>query len=295
MKASYKIAVVGSASFLAKHFIRAAQTIKPASKILLLDRSQCDITDKGQLKEVFESINVDYVVNFAGISTVTGSDSTKIYNTNAFGQANLLEALKNSKFRGRHLFVSSANIYGSRERTFLESDEGMPQNHYACSKMLGEKYCDWYKDEFDIVIARPFNCVGAGQQTKFLVPKLVQAFANGDAEIRLGNLGIQRDFVDARDAVSILFSILHHGERGGVYNVSNNQTNSIQELISILELVSGCSPDIRSVPEFCRSNDLMFQCGDNTLARGLGYERRFTIEETLNWMLSAVAARTDES
>ncbi|WP_417481978.1 NAD-dependent epimerase/dehydratase family protein [Maricaulis sp.] len=285
MASASKIAVIGARSFMAQYFVRAMSVIAPEVEAVCLDRPEVDLSSRASLAATLGEIEAGYVVNFAAISSVTGSDVQDIYRTNAFGQLNLLETLGDIGFSGRLLFVSSGNVYGSKPFTCDESTALAPQNHYGCSKVLAEQFCNWFTEQLDVVIARPMNCIGVGQKPFFLVPKLVHAFSQRQDELAMGNLDVARDFVDIRDAAEMLALVLLKGERGQVYNVSNGTTHSIRALLEILAESTGHEMQVRIDPQFIRPNDLTYQCASNEKVKQLGYNQQYRIDQTLQWML----------
>lgn len=284
-----RLAIVGSRSFLAGHFADHIRATRPDVDLVALDRPEFDLSKPETLNRTGLA-EFDYVVNFAAISAPFGNDFREVYETNAFGQLSLLEALQAAGFSGRHLFVSTGYVYSAEEGRCVETAQPAPLNHYGCSKVLAETYCDWFACDLDIVIARPFNCIGQGQGRNFLMPKLVSAFATRQDVLEVGNLDIQRDFVDARDAAQMFALALFKGESGGVYNVANGRATAIREVLEMLTALSGHAPEVRSVAKFRRASDVLFQCGENAAMARLGYNQAHRLDETLDWMLSTFTA-----
>ncbi|MAC88823.1 MULTISPECIES: NAD-dependent epimerase/dehydratase family protein [Maricaulis] len=284
-----RLGIIGSRSFLAGHFSDHVKAAYPGVDVVSLDRPHIDLNQPDTLDPTALAA-FDYIANFAAISAPLHSDFREVYETNAFGQLNLLEALKSGGFSGRHLFVSTGYVYAPDEGRCSEAAKPAPGNHYGCSKLLGETYCDWFASDLDVVVARPFNCVGQGQGRNFLLPKLVAAYAAKDPVLEVGNLDIQRDFVDARDAAKMFALALFKGERGATYNVANGKATAIRDLLDLLAEVSGHNPDVRSVAKFQRAGDVLFQCGENAAMTRLGYGQGRPLKDTLSWMLSSFAA-----
>ncbi|MGH2549340.1 MAG: GDP-mannose 4,6-dehydratase, partial [Thermomicrobiales bacterium] len=136
-------------------------------------------------------------------------------------------------------------------------------------------------------IVRPFNCIGAGQPVRFLAPKIVDAFRTRADELVIGNLAVERDFLDARDFAQMLALLVFNGASHRVLNFCNGETVSIQTLIDAAARLSGHRLSVRSDAQFQRPNDLTRQLGDNARIREAGYIRRYSIDDTIGWMLSA--------
>lgn len=280
-----KVAVIGARSFLARHFANEAKA--RGWTIVAIDRPEADVCDAGQIQRALEAAKADAVVNFAAIAFVASADERVMYEVNAFGQANVLKSLQAIGFTGRHVFVSSANIYGATAAVSKETDMPRPANHYGASKVLAEAFCGFLGGGFPISMVRPFNCIGVGQPVHYLAPKIVDAFRRRLPELSMGNLAVERDFVDARDFAQMLALVVESGEAGGIYNFCNNMTTPIPELIERASRISGHKLVVNSDAGLHRANDISRQIGDNSRIRALGYQRRHTIDDTIAWMLSA--------
>ncbi len=131
-----------------------------------------------KLRTEFYAIQPDYIINLAAISFVPDGDDESIYAVNTFGPQNILSAcLKLSKPPKNIILASSANIYGLQDKEQVNEDcKPNPVNHYGCSKWSMEQIAQTYSSDLNITITRPFNYTGAGQQSKFIVPKIVEHF-----------------------------------------------------------------------------------------------------------------------
>lgn len=280
-----RIAIIGSKSFLAGHFSAVAG--RRGHQITAIDRPDADIRSPSAIAGALEAAQADVVVNFAAISFVGGQDERAFYETNSFGQANVLRALNTIGFTGTHVFISSANVYGATSSVSREADTPAPVNHYACSKVLAEQFCRFLGGGFEIRIVRPFNCIGVGQPTTFLASKIVDAFRRGLPELVLGNTDIERDFVDARDFAQMMALLIEKGSPHSVLNFCNGETVSISNLIAAAARISGHTLVVKSEQGLRRANDLSRQIGDNSRISEMGYRRVHSIDDTLAWMLSA--------
>ncbi len=107
---------------------------------------QVDLRDAGQVRSAIEQFRPEGVIHLAGQSFVPASfdDPRETYDINFFGTLNLLDALKESGFRGRMLFVGSGDMYGLVPETRLPITEDLPprpRSPYAVSKVAAEALC----------------------------------------------------------------------------------------------------------------------------------------------------------
>lgn len=250
-------------------------------------RAHMSMSESAGLRAIIEAIRPDGVINLAAVSSVLHGDVEEIYRTNAFGHLRLLEAVEQAAPSARVYLASSANIYGRSERdTFKETDPAAPVNHYAISKFMAERFNALFADRLFASAARPFNCCGRGQKPTLVLSKLVDAFRRRDARIELGNLDVRRDFVDVRDVCAMWSALLDAPRPPEVVNFGNGVATPLRDVIRALEQLTGHSPEIVSAPTLLRERDITYQRADTGVLESLGYQRRYTLTETLDWMLS---------
>lgn len=253
---------------------------------ILPERALWDIADPGSLDAAIDAAKPDIVMNMAAISS-TGASADDVYGVNAQGALNLMEALIRAGFQGRHIFFSSSNIYGAADSITAALDEEtrpLPLNHYSCAKLLGEHYSAMYAMELDSTIVRPFSIIGAGQKPYFLLPKMARHYAQKLPTLELGNLDVAKDFVDARDLVSMLLCVLRAETAPPLVNLCNGDAVTLNALLEMFQDVSGHTPEISINPDFIRAKDIHYQRGNPARIRALGHERGFEIMETVRWI-----------
>jgi len=83
-------------------------------------------------------------------------------------------------------FKNISKSYGNQEvEKYREDLPYNPANNYSYSKMITEYLGKRYKDNLEIVTIRPFNIIGVGQSENFLIPKLVEHFANKKENLKI--------------------------------------------------------------------------------------------------------------
>ena len=152
--------------------------------------------------------------------------------------------------------------------------------------MLAEKYCELFAEGIQTVVARIYNAIGHGQSARFLLPKLVQAFKNRAKQLEIGSTEVERDYVDTRDLSAMWRLIINSDRPPPVVNFSNGEAVPLKHIISRLSAITGHDVEIMSKAAYFRKNDISYQCGDNSVIRGLGYVRRYSLDDTLAWMLN---------
>ena len=236
------------------------------------------------------ALEPDAVIHLAAIAFVAHGDADAIYRTNIVGTRNLLEALASIDKRPRAVILaSSANIYGNRDAPLLTEDlPASPANDYAVSKFAMEQMARLWGDRLPIVMTRPFNYTGVGQSEKYLIPKIVSHFRRRAPVIELGNISVARDFQDVRFVANAYRRLLNADAFGEVVNICSGHAHTLNEVIGMMEDLSGYRIEVRINPAFVRANEVAKLAGSNEkLARLIGPLDTIPLRQTLQWMYEA--------
>ena len=250
---------------------------------------ESDLTDAAALAAEMQTLQPDWVAHLAGIAFVGHGEPNDFYRVNLIGTRNLLAALAGcGKRPACVLLASSANVYGNAiEGVLTERTPPNPANDYAVSKLAMEYAARLWLDKLPIVIARPFNYTGVGQSKDFVIPKLVEHFAQRAPAVELGNLDVAREFNDVRAVVGAYRRLLEACPEGQTVNVCSGQAHSLREVLTLAETISGHLMSVVVNPAYVRQNEVKTLCGDTTRLRELiGDWDMPTLEETLRWMLA---------
>lgn len=282
-----KILLTGASGFTGRHFVSRHCA---DHEILCLD---VDLLDRRSLWSAIERLDFDAVVHMAAQSYVAHDSAEDFYRVNVVGTTNLLDSLVKRKAKQLMsvLIVSSANVYGKNTSEFIdESSPLRPMNHYAASKVAMELMCQSYFNEMPLVIARPFNYTGIGQDTRFLIPKIVNAFKNKSDTLTLGNLNVEREFNDVNFICDAYMALLQFGLANETYNICTGVSYSIEDVVNVLTEITSHKVKINSSDELSRKNEIARLCGDprklitvfeNANLNPLSY----TLSETLQAMI----------
>ncbi len=249
-----------------------------------------DLNNPEQLRQIIKLITPDVLVHLAAVSFVAHQDADTLYRTNLLGTRHLLESLLHESAPLKAVLIaSSANIYGNANAGSLdELTTPNPANDYAISKLAMEYLAKLYVGRLPLVIVRPFNYTGVGQAEHFLIPKIVAHARHQFASIELGNLDIARDFSDVRMVVNCYRKLLETPAAiGGTFNVCSGKIYTLQEIIKMVNKISGNNLEVRINPAFVRENEVKVLMGDRTyLESVIGQINDIPLEDTLRWMLS---------
>jgi GDP-6-deoxy-D-talose 4-dehydrogenase len=254
------------------------------------DIFEVDLCDRACVAAMVEQVQPDVVVHLAGIAFVAHSNAELIYRVNVAGTRNLLEALAGARHQASAvLLASSANIYGNANVALIDENVvPAPANDYAVSKLAMEYMARLWMDKLPIIIARPFNYSGRGQDENFLLPKIVSHFRRRAPKIELGNLAIARDFSDVRLVASSYRRLLAASPAGQAFNICSGRSNSLADVIDTLSDIAGYRIEVQVNPAFVRANDVLTLAGSNAkLASVVGAIEPTPLVETLRWMYQA--------
>lgn len=278
-----EILLTGAKGFSGNHFSVVAKNAGYSVKSL-----NSNLNDIASLNAEVLKVNPRYVVHLAALSNINNLDLANYYHVNLFGTINLLEALSNlSEMPHKILIVSSANVYGEVNANLIsEKQYPRPVNHYAMSKLAMEMMSLRYLQKLPIVLARPFNYTGCGQDERFVIPKIVNHFKRKASEIELGNINVYREFNDVRMVCNAYLGLLKSGIEGEIYNICTGRAVSLNNIISILEKHTMHKLKLNINKSLIRPNEIEILRGSpNKIVKLLGQLDYYTHEDTLAWML----------
>lgn len=231
-----------------------------------------DLLDPAALGAAIRASEPDFVVHLAAIAFPGHTHADAIYRVNVNGTLALLEALDRGGFgRKGVLLPSTGTVYGSVAADALsESAPLAPGSHYAVSKVAVEQMARLFARTLPVVVVRPFNYTGPGQREPYLVPKIVRHFAERSDVIELGNVDVERDFLDVRTVVDAYRRILETpATLGGTFNLCSGTGIAVREIVTMLERATGHRIEIRVNPKFVRAGEPKRIVGSSAKLRSL--------------------------
>jgi GDP-6-deoxy-D-talose 4-dehydrogenase len=249
-----------------------------------------DITSLDNCRRVMETVRPDYLIHLAAISFVQHADAEAFYRVNVIGTLNLLQAMVDAKLSPRRVLIaSSANIYGNaKAEVITEEQSPQPVNHYAVSKLAMEYLVRTWCDRLPIVITRPFNYTGVGQESHFLIPKIVSHFVRRAPMIELGNLDVEREFSDVRMVASAYRRLIEDAPAGEIFNICSGVAYSLAEVLAMMAKIAGYTIEVTVNPAFTRPNEVKRLVGSPKKLHDLvGHIETIPLPKTLDWMYCA--------
>ena len=247
------------------------------------------LLDKEKLMEIIKKYKPNVIIHLAAIALVTHDNIGEIYNVNVQGTENLLEAVQEyCDNRTRVVLASTAGVYGNQEvDKYREDLPYNPANNYSYSKMITEYLGKRYKDNLEIVTIRPFNIIGVGQSENFLIPKLVEHFANKKEKLSVGNISSFRDYVDVEYCAEVILELIQREKIDfDVLNICSGIPTSGEMVLQLLQEMTSFKPEIEISKNFVRKNEVWRMIGDTTrLSKFMNGKKSQSVKDILLKML----------
>ncbi|WP_375408275.1 NAD-dependent epimerase/dehydratase family protein [uncultured Methylobacterium sp.] len=316
-----RILVTGAAGFVGRHALSAlADAADPSDRIVGIGRGlpdklpdgvtfrQIDLLGGDELSAFVADYKPTDVLHLAAMASVQQSADApaETWRANIVGLLNLAEALMRSAPGSNVFFASSGEVYG---RAFLggvavaEDVEPVPLGSYARSKWFGEQILADVlgksgpgKSGIRLVILRPFNHIGPGQDERFVVPSFAGQIARIEAGLappvlEVGNLAAERDFLPIGDVVRAYVGLIERADEirsGTVFNIASGQPRSIASVLADLAALSRASFETRVAADRMRPSEIPLALGDaSRLRTAIGWAPEADWTQTLESILSS--------
>ena len=177
--------------------------------------------------------------------------------SNLVGHLNMLEHFRHRDPLVHFIYASSSSVYGAnRKLPFSESDRvDDPVSLYAATKRADELMSEVYHRLYGMPLTglRFFTVYGPWGRPDMAMWLFTEAILNG-RPVTLNNHGrMRRDFTFVDDAVRAVAAIAsgppaNPSRTPHVYNVGNNRSENLRDLLSIIELNLGRKAEIIEGP-----------------------------------------------
>jgi UDP-glucuronate 4-epimerase len=197
----------------------------------------------------------DVIVHLAARAGVRPSidDPIGYQEVNVAGTQNLLEFARTFRVQ-QFVFASSSSVYGVNPNVPWREDDYVlqPISPYASTKvsgeLLGHVYSHLYGMRF--VALRFFTVYGPRQRPDLAIHKFGKHILAGKPIQMFGDGSTRRDYTFVEDIVGgIRGAMGYTGSPFEVFNLGNNQTVSLKEMIAALEQALGTKAVIERHPE----------------------------------------------
>jgi GDP-4-dehydro-6-deoxy-D-mannose reductase len=275
-----------------------ARHLRDQGDVVVSVDHEVDVTDADAIAGVIRRNAPDALYHLAALTHVGRSwaQPRQVFEVNAIGTLNVLEAARSCDPAPRVLVTSSAEVYGmvsEGDLPLVEEHRLAPVTPYGASKVASEYLALQAHLGYGlgVVTVRPFNHVGPGQARDFVVASLashiVEARRSGTKTLPVGNLSARRDLTDVRDVVRAYRMLMEAGVPGEVYNVCSGRDVSITDVASRLLELAGADLELTVDPELERPVDVPVLRGDPAKLRDrTGWEPDIDLDQTLKDVLA---------
>ena len=251
---------------------------------------RCDIRKKDNIVTVLKESKPNFLIHLAGISFPAHGNNQDFYEINTIGALNILEGCIEASIKPQKIIlVSSATVYGNQGIELL--DESLcpsPANHYGASKYALESLAKSYFSKLNILITRPFNYTGEGQEEHFLIPKIVKHFKENKKSIELGNIDVIREFNGIVYVCEVYSKLLKSDISSEVVNLASNRGLKLLDVIDMMQEIAGYKIEIKVNPKFVRKNEIQKLTGcSQKLFKIIGKVEQRAFELTLKDMFDS--------
>lgn len=237
---------------------------------------QIDLRDSAAVNSLFHREKFDAIAHLAARAGVRPSIRAPqlYYDTNVSGTLHLLEAARVTGIE-RFLFASSSSVYGVSKTVPFSEDLHLTQtiSPYAATKIAGEFLCSTYSHLYRmrIVALRFFTVYGARQRPDLAIHQFTKRIHAGDPIDQFGDGTTRRDYTYIDDIIQgVMAALSYEGPLFDIFNLGENDTIQLKDLISAIENTLGRKAKINQLPE--QPGDVPLTCADISKARKLlGY------------------------
>ena len=230
------VVVTGATGLIGTHLTKLLKS-KGYEVILVTRKNNLDVCNAETLKSLPPFSALFHLAAYTYVPD-SYTKTAEFFNTNITGTVNALELCKRNKAK---FIYAGSYVYGQPQ--YLPVDEKHPTvlwNPYASSKIICEQLCQSYSKEFGIhsTSLRIFNVYGEGQNSTFLISKIIDGIKKGKLELETATP--KRDFVNVADIADAFIRAAESDKEGfNAYNVGSGTSYSVAEIVDMVKQILG--------------------------------------------------------
>ncbi|GAB2784374.1 NAD-dependent epimerase/dehydratase family protein [Streptomyces daliensis] len=237
--------LLGANGYLGR-FVADRLLADPAVQLTALGRSddadvRFDLStgSPGALTRFLDAVHPGVVINCAGAIRGGARELTR---HNTVATATVCESLRRSGCGARLVHIGCAAEYGPSQAGSSTGEDAVPRpgSPYGVSKLAATELV--LASGLDAVVLRVFSPAGpstpAGSPLGRLAEAMRRAMQQGDNELKLSGLGVQRDFVDVRDVARAVHAASLSAAQG-VVNIGTGRAVRLRDAAAVLARVAG--------------------------------------------------------
>ena len=250
-----------------------------------------NLSDEDSLNELN---NFDIVYHMGARAGVRQSfkDPLSYIKDNTIATTNVANFCKDNNIQ-KMILASTSSIYGnSGDKEMVEDlDEKInPPSIYASTKLSGETLAKTILSSYDtnLIITRFFTVYGPYGRPDMSILRFIHWIMENKEVIIFGDGEQRRSFTYVDDVVKLLLKV-QNCDNSETFNVGNNKTSSLNEVIKIIEKFSNKEARVNNQPRAFRDPDVVLPSLSKS-KQILDWEPSTNIEEgiksTIEWYSS---------
>jgi nucleoside-diphosphate-sugar epimerase len=257
-----------------------------------------DMNDRAGLSAAVRRAAPEIVFHLAADGAARhDAGAAQLFATNVLGTLNLLDAAEPLAYR-RFVHIGGSSEYGPRDAPLRETARLEPVTPYGASKAAATLAAQQYARAHGrpIAILRPFSVYGPWESSSRLIPTATLAALEG-RDLSLTSPGYRRDLVHVDDVVeACVIAATRDVTPGEIVNVGTGRQSSNEEVVGIIERVSGCVIQKRVGEYRARLSDTTHWVADTAKAEQvLGWKASRSLEAGLRDSVAWWAAHRKRS
>ena len=217
-----------------------------------------DVADKAAMFALFDGSDATRIVHLAAQAGVRFSleDPWAYVSSNVMGHVTVLEAARRLPRLEHMVYASSSSVYGGNTKLpFAESDPvDTPVSVYAATKRADEllSHAYWHLHGLPQTGLRFFTVYGPWGRPDMAYYSFAEAILAGRPITLYDDGRLKRDFTYIDDIVAGVLACLDrppaNGVKPPVFNLGNNRSEYVSDLVALLEVGLGRKAVVRSTP-----------------------------------------------
>lgn len=260
-----KIAIVGSNGFTGRHLVShlhqsGYNNLELYSRgvgtqnLNIFPYHQLDLRDTKSINTTFKGADLVFHLVSETIPATSWHNPLIEIEHNLIPFINLLNRCVATGVK-KFVFVSSAGtIYGASSEKVNEKSYTNPFSPYGINKLTMEHYLNYYQTKHGLTFDtyRVSNVYGEGQDVSKglgIINTFLEGIYKKNKVTIFGNGDTIRNYIYIKDLVSLMsLSANRSLTENGIFNLSSNDTLSINELVLVIQKVVGVDFDIDRIP-----------------------------------------------
>ena len=229
---------------------------------------------------------VDAIIHLAAKAGVRPSilNPMAYQQANVIGLQNMLDFAREKQIR-QFIFASSSSVYGVNDHfPWKEDEQLLPISPYASTKLSGEMLGHVYSKLFGIrfIALRFFTVYGPAQRPDLAIHKFTKSILQEKPITMYGDGTTSRDYTYVDDTIQGIRGAMQYDKTAfDIFNLGNNYTITLRELVTAIEEVTGKKAIIEKLPE--QPGDVPKTFADISKAkRLLGYNPQTKLRDGLS-------------